>query len=70
MQASEAQIKRHLDKLEACLVDGHWRLLDIQFKDKVLMHILEIREENGWSWSAVSLNVCCETLAGLYDRCM
>ena len=68
VQASESQIRQHLHALEACEIDGHWRLLDNDYKGKVLEHIVSLREENGWSWNDVPLAGCLETLTDLFDR--
>lgn len=47
---------------------GCWRMLDSDFKGKVLEHIFSLREENGWKWDSIPLAPCYETLNELYDK--
>ena len=68
VQASEKELRRHLRKLQACEIDGHWRLLCFDYKGKVLEHVLNLREEKGWSYDEMCLQTCWQELGQLYDR--
>ncbi|KAK3092052.1 hypothetical protein FSP39_024775 [Pinctada imbricata] len=68
VQASEIEIKTALDKLQACHIEGHWRVLDFDFLSQVLNHIMRLCEENDWLTSGIPLEDCCQTLEELFPR--
>lgn len=66
IQASETEIMDELHKMEACLIDGYWRVFDLDYRDEVFQHILTLLEEKDWSWKMVLLDMCCESLSELH----
>ena len=44
---------------------GKWRLLDLDYRDKVFQTILNLLEEKDWAWQSVPLQECCDMLAEL-----
>ena len=44
---------------------GKWRLLDLDYRDKVFQTILTLLEEKDWAWQSVPLQGCCDMLAEL-----
>ena len=56
-------------KLSRCVIPtGYWRLLDADFRDRVVVRILSLLEEKGWSYNCVPGNECCEILSELEPR--
>ena len=49
---------------------GHWRLLDTDYKEKVVVRILTLLEEMDWSYEAVPMKECCDILEELEPRCV
>lgn len=68
VQASEAELLEALKKIEALEIDGHWRLLDADYKDRVVTGILTLLEEKDWSYEAVPVKECCDILEELEPR--
>ncbi|XP_033124712.1 sister chromatid cohesion protein DCC1-like [Anneissia japonica] len=70
VQASEDEIFRELAKIQACTINGHWRLLSFEYKSRVIASILNLVEENSWHLSAVPLDEVLNTLDNLEPRCI
>ncbi|XP_046353468.2 sister chromatid cohesion protein DCC1-like isoform X1 [Haliotis rufescens] len=68
VQASEEEVAAALKSFKACLIDGHWRMLDFDFLMQVLNHILQLCEEHDWLMTGVNMTECCDTLQDLYPR--
>ncbi|XP_021378871.1 sister chromatid cohesion protein DCC1-like isoform X2 [Mizuhopecten yessoensis] len=68
VQASEAEITAALKKLQACKLEGYWRVLHFDFLTQVLNHIIQLSEENDWLRSGLPLEDCCQTLEELFPR--
>ncbi|XP_029199227.2 sister chromatid cohesion protein DCC1-like [Acropora millepora] len=68
VQASETEILEALKKIEALEINGHWRLLDTDYKEKVVIGILTLLEEKDWSYEAVPVKECCDILQELEPR--
>ncbi|XP_056017772.1 sister chromatid cohesion protein DCC1-like [Ostrea edulis] len=68
VQGSETEIKESLKKLQACQIEGLWRVLDFDFLTLVLNHIIQLCEENDWLSTGIPLDECCETLQELFPR--
>ncbi|XP_061175784.1 sister chromatid cohesion protein DCC1-like [Saccostrea echinata] len=68
VQGSETEIKESLKKLQACQIEGMWRVLDFDFLTQVLNHIIQLCEENDWLSTGIPLDECCETLQELFPR--
>lgn len=49
---------------------GHWRLLDADYKEHVVVRILTLLEEKDWSYEAVPMKECCDILEELEPRCV
>ena len=49
---------------------GYWRLLDTDYKEKVVVRILTLLEEMDWSYEAVPVKECCDILEELEPRCV
>ena len=50
------------------LLTGYWQLLDPDFRDRVMVRILTLLEEKGWSYDCVPGDECCEILSELEPR--
>lgn len=48
---------------------GYWRLLDTDYKEKVVVRILTLLEEMDWNYEAVPMKECCDILEELEPRC-
>ncbi|XP_063968094.1 sister chromatid cohesion protein DCC1-like [Lytechinus pictus] len=68
VQASEGEIRDELTAMKACLIDGHWRVLDFDYESQVLTHILSLVQENSWSYDEVPLEETLSTLENLEPR--
>ncbi|XP_062611315.1 sister chromatid cohesion protein DCC1-like [Saccostrea cucullata] len=66
VQGSETEIKESLKKLQACPIEGMWRVLDFDFLTQVFNHIIQLCEENDWLSTGIPLEECCETLQELF----
>ena len=47
---------------------GYWRGLDFDFEGQVLSHILDLRDEENWSFDDIPIESCVSTLGSLYER--
>lgn len=68
VQASESELCEALDRLQACMIDGYWRLFDLDYRDSVFQHILTVLEEEDWSFRVVPLEATCQKLEELEPR--
>ena len=57
-----------LTKSAILFFEGHWRLLDADYREKVVVRILTLLEEMDWSYVAVPLKECCDILEELEPR--
>lgn len=57
-----------LTKSAILFFEGHWRLLDADYREKVVVRILTLLEEMDWSYEAVPLKECCDILEELEPR--
>ena len=44
---------------------GYWRLLELDYRDRVFQMVLTLLEEEDWSYKRVPLNATCEKLEEL-----
>ncbi|XP_019854496.1 PREDICTED: sister chromatid cohesion protein DCC1-like [Amphimedon queenslandica] len=65
VQASEEELKAGLKQLQACLVDGYWRVFHLDYRDQVFQSILTLLEEEDWSWKSIPLQETCQKLEEL-----
>lgn len=68
IQASEEEIKTHLETIHACQIDGYWRLLDFDYEMKLLDHVSQLVDSESWSFNKVPLQNCLEELALLEPK--
>ncbi|CAN9514019.1 unnamed protein product [Ophioblennius macclurei] len=68
IQASEEEIKTHLETIHACEIDGYWRVLDFDYEMKLLGHVAQLVDSESWSFHKVPLKTCLEELGPLEPR--
>ncbi|XP_054897854.1 sister chromatid cohesion protein DCC1 [Poeciliopsis prolifica] len=68
VQASEEELKTHLEKIHACQIDGYWRVLDFDYEMKLLGHVTQLVDSESWSFNKVPLHTSLEELAPLEPR--
>ncbi|XP_072250719.1 sister chromatid cohesion protein DCC1 [Leuresthes tenuis] len=68
IQASEEEIKSHLETIHACQIDGYWRVLDFDYEMKLLGHVTQLVDSESWSLNKVPLQTSLEELAPLEPR--
>ncbi|XP_017265280.1 sister chromatid cohesion protein DCC1 [Kryptolebias marmoratus] len=68
IQASEEEIKDHLEIIHACQIDGFWRVLDFDYEMKLLGHVTQLVDSESWSFNKVPLRTSLEELAPLEPR--
>ncbi|RVE62366.1 hypothetical protein OJAV_G00156490 [Oryzias javanicus] len=70
IQASEQEIKTHLEVIHACQIDGYWRVLDFDYEMKLLGHVTQLVDSESWSFNKVPLQTSLDELAPLEPRQM
>uniref|UniRef100_A0A0A9WMG4 Sister chromatid cohesion protein DCC1 n=1 Tax=Lygus hesperus TaxID=30085 RepID=A0A0A9WMG4_LYGHE len=65
VQASEGEIRRHLDELDAVEINGRWRMLDHEYQFRALSFLLNLIEGNSWPADGVPIGETMSTLNGL-----
>uniref|UniRef100_A0A3P9HHD3 Sister chromatid cohesion protein DCC1 n=2 Tax=Oryzias latipes TaxID=8090 RepID=A0A3P9HHD3_ORYLA len=70
IQASEEEIKSHLEIIHACQIDGYWRVLDFDYEMKLLGHVTQLVDSESWSFNKVPLQSSLDELAPLEPRQM
>ncbi|XP_063402344.1 sister chromatid cohesion protein DCC1-like isoform X1 [Mytilus trossulus] len=68
VQASRIELQTALKKVQACKLEGHWRILDFQFLSLVLSHVIQLCDENDWIKSGMPYEECMKTLEELFPR--
>ncbi|CAB4032442.1 Sister chromatid cohesion DCC1, partial [Paramuricea clavata] len=68
VQASEKELREGLKKLEALEMNGYWRILETEYCEKVVVAILNLMEENSWSYDRVPMKETCDVLEELEPR--
>uniref|UniRef100_A0A2K5LBT3 Sister chromatid cohesion protein DCC1 n=1 Tax=Cercocebus atys TaxID=9531 RepID=A0A2K5LBT3_CERAT len=56
IQASEEEIMTQLQVLNACEIEGYWRILEFDYEMKLLNHVTQLVDSESWSFSKVPLN--------------
>uniref|UniRef100_A0A3Q3EQA1 Sister chromatid cohesion protein DCC1 n=1 Tax=Labrus bergylta TaxID=56723 RepID=A0A3Q3EQA1_9LABR len=51
IQASEEEIKTNLEIINACQIDGYWRMLDFDYEMKLLGHMTQLVDSESWSFN-------------------
>ncbi|XP_008321627.1 sister chromatid cohesion protein DCC1 [Cynoglossus semilaevis] len=70
IQASEEEIKAHLETIHVCQIDGFWRVLDFDYEMKLLGHITQLVDSESWPIDKVPLQTTLEELEPLEPRAM
>ncbi|NWY05775.1 DCC1 protein, partial [Nothoprocta ornata] len=65
VQASEDEIMHQLQVLDACQIEGYWRVLSFDYEVKLLNHVTQLIDSESWSFSKVPLNICLQELGPL-----
>uniref|UniRef100_A0A8D0E8Y4 Sister chromatid cohesion protein DCC1 n=1 Tax=Salvator merianae TaxID=96440 RepID=A0A8D0E8Y4_SALMN len=65
VQASEEEIRHHLEVLKACQIQGRWRILDFDYEMKLLNHVTQLIYTESWSFNRVPLSTCLQELVPL-----
>ncbi|NWJ10733.1 DCC1 protein, partial [Crypturellus undulatus] len=65
VQASEEEIMHQLQVLDACQIEGYWRILNFDYEVKLLNHVTQLIDSESWSFSKVPLNICLQELGPL-----
>uniref|UniRef100_A0A8B9QST4 Sister chromatid cohesion protein DCC1 n=1 Tax=Anas platyrhynchos TaxID=8839 RepID=A0A8B9QST4_ANAPL len=65
VQASEEEIMHQLEVLDACKIEGFWRVLEFDYEMKLLNHVTQLIDSESWSLSKVPLRTCLEELGPL-----
>ncbi|XP_066191434.1 sister chromatid cohesion protein DCC1 isoform X3 [Sylvia atricapilla] len=68
IQASEEEILHQLQVIDACKIEGYWRILDFDYEMKLLNHVTQLIDSESWPLSKVPLGVCLEELGSLEPR--
>ncbi|BFY99517.1 hypothetical protein BsWGS_02557 [Bradybaena similaris] len=68
VQASDQEIVSGLAKMNACEIQGYWRLLDFEYEATVLYHIVQLCEERDWLLDGVNMEECCQVLMDLFPK--
>ncbi|NWS39027.1 DCC1 protein, partial [Probosciger aterrimus] len=65
IQASEEEILHHLQVIDACKIEGYWRILEFDYEMKLLNHVIQLIDSESWSLKKVPLRTCLEELGSL-----
>ncbi|KAM9851492.1 sister chromatid cohesion protein DCC1 [Aulostomus maculatus] len=68
IQASEEELKDHLETIHACHIDGFWRILDFDYEMRLLGHVTQLVDSESWSFNKVPLQTSLEELAPLEPK--
>ncbi|NXM68944.1 DCC1 protein, partial [Serilophus lunatus] len=68
VQASEEEILHHLQVIDACKIEGYWRILEFDYEMKLLDHVTQLIDSESWPLSKVPLRTCLEELGSLEPR--
>ncbi|NXX87660.1 DCC1 protein, partial [Centropus bengalensis] len=68
VQASEEEILHHLQAIDACKIEGYWRIIEFDYQMKLLNHVTQLIDSESWSLSQVPLRTCLEELGPLEPK--
>ncbi|NXK94821.1 DCC1 protein, partial [Formicarius rufipectus] len=68
IQASEEEILHQLQVIDACKIEGYWRILEFDYEMKLLDHVTQLIDSESWSLSKVPLRTCLEELGSLEPK--
>lgn len=70
VQASNAELKEELVKIQAIKIDDYYRLLEFDYEFRVLSYMLDLIEENSWPLDKISKEITFESLKDLVPKCI
>ncbi|KAH1178125.1 sister chromatid cohesion protein DCC1 isoform X1 [Mauremys mutica] len=70
IQASEEEILHQLQVINACKIEGYWRVLEFDYEMKLLNHVTQLIDSESWSFSKVPLSICLQELGPLEPEAM
>uniref|UniRef100_A0A8C0GE44 Sister chromatid cohesion protein DCC1 n=1 Tax=Chelonoidis abingdonii TaxID=106734 RepID=A0A8C0GE44_CHEAB len=65
IQASEEEILHQLQVINACKIEGCWRVLEFDYEMKLLNHVTQLIDSESWSFGKVPLSICLQELGPL-----
>ncbi|XP_028919879.1 sister chromatid cohesion protein DCC1 isoform X2 [Ornithorhynchus anatinus] len=65
VQASEEEILAQLQVLNACKIEGYWRILEFDYEMKLLNHVTQLVDSESWPFNKVPLRTCLAELGPL-----
>ncbi|XP_041942464.1 sister chromatid cohesion protein DCC1 [Alosa sapidissima] len=68
IQASKEELLAQLKNINACEIDGFWRILDFDYEMKLVGHITQLVDSESWSFTEVPLSDCLQELGGLEPK--
>ncbi|KAM7175480.1 sister chromatid cohesion protein DCC1 [Macrochelys suwanniensis] len=68
IQASEEEILHQLQVINACKIEGYWRVLEFDYEMKLLNHVTQLIDSESWSFSKVPLSICLQELGPLEPK--
>ncbi|XP_006026875.1 sister chromatid cohesion protein DCC1 isoform X2 [Alligator sinensis] len=68
IQASEEEMLHYLQVINACKIEGYWRILEFDYEVKLVNHITQLIDSESWSFSKIPLNVCLQELGPLEPK--
>ncbi|CAM4496446.1 unnamed protein product [Lepidochelys olivacea] len=68
IQASEEEILHQLQVINACKIEGYWRVLEFDYEMKLLNHVTQLIDSESWSFSKVPLSICLQELGSLEPK--
>ncbi|XP_067386907.1 sister chromatid cohesion protein DCC1 isoform X1 [Emydura macquarii macquarii] len=68
IQASEEEILHQLEVVNACNIEGYWRVLEFDYEMKLLNHVTQLIDSESWSFSKVPLSICLQELGPLEPK--
>ncbi|XP_046856885.1 sister chromatid cohesion protein DCC1-like isoform X2 [Xenia sp. Carnegie-2017] len=68
IQASETELRNGLQKLDALQIDGNWRIFEAEYRERIVNSIVNLLDENSWSYDRVPIKETCNVLEELYPR--
>uniref|UniRef100_A0A8C8SEC4 Sister chromatid cohesion protein DCC1 n=1 Tax=Pelusios castaneus TaxID=367368 RepID=A0A8C8SEC4_9SAUR len=68
IQASEEEILHQLQVINACKIEGYWRVLEFDYEMKLLNHVTQLIDSESWSFNKVPLSICLQELGSLEPK--
>ncbi|XP_076341351.1 sister chromatid cohesion protein DCC1-like isoform X1 [Tachypleus tridentatus] len=68
IQASPKELETALQEMQACCIDGYWRMLGFDYQFSVFNHIVNLVDSNSWPSGGIPLQPVLNTLEDLFPR--